>query len=305
MLKFIEEANELFPQKPYEFGAKKSREIFAKHSKSLELKRTKDISVINDFFLSDGRKIKIRIYTPNSKKVSSTGLIYIHGGGWVMGDLDSHDKVCVDLSINCNIIVISIDYSLSPENPYPVALNQCFSIYLQYLSGSNLFKKLDLKNLLIAGDSAGGNLTASLILKIKKEKLPLPKGQILIYPCLSTDFNSPSYKKFSNAPILDRKTMIWFWENYLGKIKENPIAVPELEEDLTNLPDTIICTAEIDPLASDGIKFVKKLEDNSVNVSHIVAKNLVHGFIRFREKNSPSEHYFQLICKEIIEIIEK
>ena len=95
MFKFIEEANELFPQKPYEFGAKKSREIFAKHSKSLELKRTKDISVINDFFLSDGRKIKIRIYTPNSKKVSSTGLIYIHGGGWVMGDLDSHDKVCL------------------------------------------------------------------------------------------------------------------------------------------------------------------------------------------------------------------
>ena len=159
--------------------------------------------------------------------------------------------------------------------------------------------------MLIAGDSAGGNLTASLILKIKKEKLPLPKGQILIYPCLSTDFNSPSYKKFSNAPILDRKTMIWFWENYLGKIKENSIAVPELEEDLTNLPDTIICTAEIDPLASDGIKFVKKLEDNSVNVSHIVAKNLVHGFIRFREKNSPSEHYFKLICKDIIKIIEK
>ena len=87
VLKFIEEANELFPQKPYELGAKKSREIFAKHSKSLELKRTKDISVINDFFISDGRKIKIRIYTPNSKKVSSTGLIYIHGGGWVMGDL--------------------------------------------------------------------------------------------------------------------------------------------------------------------------------------------------------------------------
>ena len=135
--------------------------------------------------------------------------------------------------------------------------------------------------------------------------MPLPKGQILIYPCLSTDFNSPAYKKFSNAPILDRKTMIWFWKNYLGKNKENPIAVPELEEDLTNLPDTIICTAEIDPLASDGIKFVKKLEDNSVNVSHIVAKNLVHGFIRFREKNSPSEHYFQLICKDISRIIEK
>ena len=91
-----------------------------------------------------------------------------------MGDLDSHDKVCVDLSINCNMNVISIDYSLSPENPYPVALNQCFSFYLLYLSGSNLFKKLDLNNLLIAGDSAGGNLTASLILKIKKEKLPLP-----------------------------------------------------------------------------------------------------------------------------------
>ena len=133
----------------------------------------------------------------------------------------------------------------------------------------------------------------------------MPKGLILIYPCLSLDFNSTSYIKYSNAPILDRKTMIWFWKNYLGKLKNisNPIAIPELEKDLTNLPDTIICTAEIDPLASDGIKFVKKLKDSSVNVSHIVANNLVHGFIRFREVGSPSEHYFQLICKEILRII--
>ena len=91
MFKFIEEANELFPQKPYEFGAK-NLEKFAKHSKSLELKRTKDISVINDFFICDGRKIKIRIYTPNSKKVSSSGLIYIHGEAG-NGRSRLHDKV--------------------------------------------------------------------------------------------------------------------------------------------------------------------------------------------------------------------
>ena len=122
MFKFIEEANELFPQKPYEFGAKNLEKSLQNILKVWNFKRTKDISVINDFFLCDGRKIKTRIYTPNSKKVSSSGLIYIHGGGWVMGDLDSHDKVCVDLSINCEYeCVISIDYSLSPENPYPVA----------------------------------------------------------------------------------------------------------------------------------------------------------------------------------------
>ena len=108
ILKYIEEANELFPQKPYELGAKKSREIFAKHSKSLELKRTKDISVSNDFFTSEDREIKMRIYTPNNDKVSSTGIIYIHGGGWIMGDLNSHDRVCVDLSINCNKIISQI-----------------------------------------------------------------------------------------------------------------------------------------------------------------------------------------------------
>ena len=305
IIKFIDEANDLFSQKPYKLGAKKSREIFAKHSKSLEQKRNNDISVVDDFFKYENREVKIRIYKPNNNVRPSTGMIYIHGGGWIMGDLDSHDSVCVDLSIDCNVVVISIDYSLSPENPYPIALNQCFSLYLQYLNQNFFFKKLNLKNILIAGDSAGGNLSAALNLKIKKENLPLPKGLILIYPCLSLDFNSPSYIKFSNAPILDRKTMIWFWKNYLGKLKNisNPIAIPELEKDLTNLPDTIICTAEIDPLASDGIKFVKKLKDSSVNVSHIVANNLVHGFIRFREVGSPSEHYFQLICKEILRII--
>ena len=305
IIKFIDEANDLFSQKPYKLGAKKSREIFAKHSKSLEQKRNNDISVVDDFFKYENREVKIRIYKPNNNVRPSTGMIYIHGGGWIMGDLDSHDSVCVDLSIDCNVVVISIDYSLSPEHPYPIALNQCFSLYLQYLNQNFFFKKLNLKNILIAGDSAGGNLSAALNLKIKKENLPLPKGLILIYPCLSLDFNSPSYIKYSNAPILDRNTMIWFWKNYLGKLKNisNPIAIPELEKDLTNLPDTIICTAEIDPLASDGIKFVKKLKDSSVNVSHIVANNLVHGFIRFREVGSPSEHYFQLICKEILRII--
>ena len=306
IIKFIDEANDLFPRKPHQLGAKKSREIFANHSKSLEQKRNKDISVVDDFFKYENKKVKIRLYKPNNNVPPSTGMIYIHGGGWIMGDLDSHDTVCVDLSIDCNIVVISIDYSLAPENPYPIALNQCFSLYLQYLNQKNFFKKLNLKNILIAGDSAGGNLSAALNLKIKKEHLPLPKGQILIYPWLSLDFNSPSYIKYSNAPILDRKTMIWFWENYLGKLKNisNSIAVPELEKDLTNLPDTIICTAEIDPLASDGIKFIKKLKDSSVSVSHIAAKNLVHGFIRFREIGSPSEHYFQLICREILRIID-
>ena len=306
IIKFIDEANDIFPRKPHQLGAKKSREIFANHSKSLEQKRNKDISVVDDFFKYENRKVKIRLYKPNNNVPPSTGMIYIHGGGWIMGDLDSHDTVCVDLSINCNIVVISIDYSLAPENPYPIALNQCFSLYLQYLNQKNFFKKLNLKNILIAGDSAGGNLSAALNLKIKKEHLPLPKGQILIYPCLSLDFNSPSYIKYSNAPILDRKTMIWFWENYLGKLKNisNSTAVPELEKDLTKLPDTIICTAEIDPLASDGIEFKKKLKDSSVSVSHIAAKNLVHGFIRFRETGSPSEHYFQLICREILRIID-
>ncbi len=307
IFKFIEEANELFPQKPYEIGAKKSREIFAKHSENLYQKRTNKISVLDDYFKTENKIVKIRLYKPNNNDKPSAGMIYIHGGGWIMGNLNSHDSVCVDLSINCNIIVISIDYSLSPEHPYPIALNECYSLYLQYLNKTNFFKNLNLNNILIAGDSAGGNLSAALNLKIKKEQLPLPKGQILIYPCLSLDFNSPSYLKYSNAPILDRKTMIWFWENYLGKNfnSNNPNAVPELEEDLTGLPDTVVCTAEIDPLASDGIKFVNKLNDNFVDNSHIHAKNLVHGFIRFREEGSPSEHYFQLICKEISKIINK
>ena len=213
IIKFIDEANDLFSQKPYKLGAKKSREIFAKHSKSLEQKRNNDISVVDDFFKYENREVKIRIYKPNNNVRPSTGMIYIHGGGWIMGDLDSHDSVCVDLSIDCNVVVISIDYSLSPENPYPIALNQCFSLYLQYLNQNFFFKKLNLKNILIAGDSAGGNLSAALNLKIKKENLPLPKGLILIYPCLSLDFNSPSYIKYSNAPILDRNTMIWFWKN--------------------------------------------------------------------------------------------
>ena len=300
ILPYIYEVNNTFPGHVYERGAKESRDLFAKHARTLPLTRNSKIKVSDHRLTTPEGNISTRIYQPTTEREKTATLLYMHGGGWIMGDLNSHDQVCVDLSLRCQLTVIALDYGLSPENRFPVALNQCFSAYLKLLN-NQFFLESTSQNILIGGDSAGGNLAAALSIKLRAESKPLPKAQVLFYPCLSLNFNSPSYLRFSNAPILDKKSMKWFWSIYLDKNFQinDPLAVPLLEKNLSGLPETIICTAEVDPLASDGIDFIKKLRDHDVSVSHIHAKALVHGFIRFREKSSVADNYFWLVCKKI------
>ncbi len=304
ILTHIEEAKQIFPGRIYENSAQEARDFFAKYTATLHLTRNKEINVSDCSVSTSDGVIPVRIYKPVSQRTPPRTLLFMHGGGWIMGDLNSHDQVCVDLCLRCKITVIALDYALSPENRFPVALNQCFSTYLMLLKDKTLLGH-DSERILICGDSAGGNLAAALSLKLRIESKPLPRAQILFYPCLSLDFNSPSYITFSQAPILDKNSMRWFWGAYLNENYQiqNPLAVPLTEKNLTSLPETIMCTAEIDPLASEGLKFVENLRKCSNTVEHIHAKAMVHGFIRFREKSFTADSYFSLVCQKINTIL--
>ncbi len=304
ILPYIHEVITTFPGKVYERSPKESRDLFSEHAKTLPLIRNNKLIVSDHELITPEGKITVRIYRPTIERRRPAALVYMHGGGWIMGDLNSHDKVCVDLCLRCRLTVIALDYGLSPENRFPVALNQCFSSYLELLNNKMWLGSAS-KNIMIAGDSAGGNLAAALSMKLRLEAKPLPKAQILFYPCLSLNFESPSYIKFANAPILDKKSMKWFWSVYLDKKFEtnDPLAVPLLEKNLSGLPKTIICTAEIDPLASEGIRFKNNLVKCSTIVEHINAKAMVHGFIRFRDKSPVADKYFWLVCKKINEFL--
>ncbi len=305
ILSHIYEVNNTFPGPIYERSPKESRDLFSKHVKTLPLIRNNKLIVSDHELIIPGGKIAMRVYRPTIERKKPASLLYMHGGGWIMGNLNSHDQVCVDLCLRCTLTVIALDYGLSPENRFPVALNQCFSAYLELLN-NKMWVGSASKNILIGGDSAGGNLAAALSIKLRAESKPLPKAQVLFYPCLSLNFNSPSYLKFANAPILDKKSMQWFWGVYLDKNFQinDPLAVPLLEKNLSGLPKTIICTAEIDPLASEGTLFTEKLMKCSTLVEHISAKAMVHGFIRFRDKSTVADKYFWLVCEKINELLK-
>ena len=306
IISYISEVNEKFPEKPYEIGAFKSRELFAQQAKKLPLTRNRHLEVSNHIFETSMGEVAGRIYRPSNFRNHTAALLYLHGGGWIMGDLRSHDQVCVDLSLRCKLTVIALDYALSPENKFPIALNQCFSVYLELIKNKKWLGRAA-SNILIGGDSAGGNLAAALSLKLRGESKALPKAQILFYPCLSLNFNSPSYLEFSDAPILDKPSMEFFWDAYLERniSTKNPLAVPMLEKDFSGIPETIICTAEVDPLTSDGFEFVKKLRNSNIAVTHIHAKGMVHGFIRFLKRSPVANYYFWLVCKKINSLLEK
>ena len=305
ILSYIYEVNDTFPDPVYERNPKESRDLFSKHAKTLPLIRNNKLIVSDHELIIPEGKIAVRVYRPTAERKKPASLLYMHGGGWIMGDLNSHDQVCVDLCLRCTLTVIALDYGLSPENRFPVALNQCFSAYLELINNKMWLGSAS-QNILIGGDSAGGNLAAALSIKLRTEFKPLPKAQVLFYPCLSLNFNSLSYIKHENAPILDKKSMKWFWGVYLDKNFQinDPLAVPMLEKNLSNLPETIMCTAEIDPLESDGIEYKNKLLEHGTSVTHVHAKALVHGFIRFRDKSKVADKYFWLVCEKINELLE-
>jgi len=306
ILPYINEAQRLFPGRVYEKSPQEARALFAEHAATLPLTRNKKIEVCDQVRHTPVGNVTVRIYKPVFRRRSPTTLLFMHGGGWIMGDLNSHDQVCVDLCLRCDLSVVALDYALSPENKFPIALNQCFSTYLELLEDETWVGHAS-DDILICGDSAGGNLAAALSLKLRAKSKPLPKAQILFYPCLSLDFDSQSYVNFPDAPILDKNSMKWFWSQYLTENHQmqDPLAVPLNEQNLAGLPETVICTAEIDPIASDGIEFMKHLVKCSTPVEHIHAKAMTHGFIRFREKSSMADSYFWLVCKKINSILEQ
>jgi len=227
--------------------------------------------------------IPVRIYYPLNYDVKSPTIFYFHGGGWTLCSLDTHDSFCKKISFHTGLPLISVDYSLSPEAKFPKALNEATELLLWFQNNHNDLGIANNKTI-IAGDSAGGNIAAALVLKARELHLKSIKAQLLIYPAL--DFNNKnyeSYKKYSNGYLLDDETIIWFEENYLNKRENgfNYFASPILEENLSNLPRTCILTAEFDPIRDHGEFYAEKLSKFSVDVSCIRYNGMVHGFFLY------------------------
>ena len=210
----------------------------------------------------NSEKIPVRIYTPEDGE-NLPIIIYSHGGSWISGNLDTHDSVCRKLSQNTKAIVISVDYRLAPENPFPAGLNDVYNI-LQWTNKNAKSINGDEKLIAIVGDSAGGNLSAAVSLMARDKNGPHITCQVLIYPSTNIyELNSESWSYFANDFNISKEEMEKYISLYIPKKEDrkNPYASPLLANDFKKLPDTLVITAEIDPLRDEGEAYGNKLKE--------------------------------------------
>lgn len=266
------------------FGENKSpreiREISAASRGALQKRPTPVENIRDTTFPGPAGPVPIRIYTP-VQQARRPVIIYYHGGGWVMGDLDSHDNICRSLAKKTGGIVVSVGYRLAPEYPFPAAVDDAYAA-LGWVSEKALFLGGDPAHIVTAGDSAGANLAAAIGLAARDRNGPSICGQVLAYPVtdLST-FDRPSYRDFSQGYYLTRLYMEEFRKRYLPNIEDrfNPHASPLLASNLGNLPPTLVITAGFDVLRDEGEAFAERLRVAGVPVVASHYPGMIHGFL--------------------------
>jgi acetyl esterase len=221
-----------------------------------------------------GGDIPARVYEPVADPLAT--VVYYHGGGWVIGSVDDFDPVCRSLAVESGSRVVSVDYRLAPEQRFPAAADDAYEAFVWI--AENL---ADGTPVVVAGDSAGGNLAAVTALRARDEGGPPIALQVLVYPVVDHDMTTPSYQQFSDdALILNRAEMVWFWDHYVPDEaqRSHPHASPLRAEDHSNLPPALLVIAEYDPLRDEGLAYAAKLEAAGVPVSVSRHEDQIHIF---------------------------
>ncbi|MDQ0651192.1 alpha/beta hydrolase [Pseudomonas cedrina] len=247
---------------------------------------------VADFSLAG---VDVRSYLPESP-VPTDGwpcLLYIHGGGWVVGGLDSHDFICFELATALQMLVIAVDYRLAPEHPFPAAYQDCRAVW-QAIHAGHGPHAIHLQCLLVAGDSAGGNLVAALCLGLRDDGQPQPRAQVLIYPALGGSCDLPSRRDCWDAPLLSSADSDAYLALYLsGSGEPSPYAMPLLAENFSGLPKAFIAVAQFDPLRDDGMLYAERLQASGVATVLHPGKGLVHGCLRARHRVAEVDRLYE------------
>jgi acetyl esterase len=242
--------------------------------------------------LVDGR-IPIRRYRPASVS-TDTRIYYIHGGGWVVGSLDSHDAICAELADFARAELVSVDYRLAPDHVWPAAFEDCYAV-LNFLVA-------DGRPVVVVGDSAGGNLTAGIVLKARADGVSGIVGQALIYPGLGGDLASGSYLEMSDAPGLTTADTSYY-RKILQAPADDPFAVPLAEKDLSGLPPTYIAGAYFDPLRDDARLYAARLATAGVNVTFREEPQMIHAWLRARHMSEGAREGFRRLAEGIAVLV--
>jgi acetyl esterase len=224
--------------------------------------------------------IPARIYTPKTlrrKDGLAPCLVFFHGGGWVIGDLDSHDVVCRKLAHEGELIVISIDYRLAPEHRFPAAVDDAIAA-TKWVAANATQLGIDAARLIVGGDSAGGNLTAVVTL-VARDSGPKLYGQVLIYPATDLAMTTPSHSEPETSILLTHSVTRWFIGNYLGDADVSDWrASPARAKTLAGLPPAYVLVAGADPLRDEGNAYAERLKQDGVPVTYRFFPGQFHGF---------------------------
>lgn len=276
---FLAEVAEQNPPKYEDMPAAEGRVIFASltdiFGNGPEAAGTRDIQIPH------GPRVRLYRAAGGGRQPC---VMYFHGGGWVLGDIDTHDTLCRRISAQADVSVVSVDYRTAPDAAFPAAIDDCYAA-TKYISEQAADLQIDPARIAVAGDSAGGNLAATVSLKARDNAGPAIHSQWLIYPITDADTKTTSYNKFANDFGLTKDLMVWFWDQYAPNPADrtHPLASPLRAESLAGLPPAYLLSAGYDVLYDEGQAYAQKLRAAGVVVTEQAHPSMLHGFLHFSE----------------------
>lgn len=225
-----------------------------------------------------GVEVPVRIYTPAGAGPFPI-LVWFHGGGWVVGDLETADPTARHLTVGASCIVVSVDYRLAPETKFPEPADDCYAATIWAAQHAARLNG-DAERIAVGGDSAGGNLAAAVALMARDRGGPALLFQLLVYPVTSYEFETSSYQRNGDGYNLTRDGMRWYWDHYLRSPADtsNPYAAPLVAQNLKGLPPALVITAEYDPLCDEGEAYAKRLQAAGISTTCSRYDGMIHGF---------------------------
>lgn len=223
--------------------------------------------------------VPVRVYTPEPEGPHPV-VVFFHGGGWLLGSVETHDALCRALTAESDCVVVSVEYRRAPENRFPVALEDCYAA-TTWVADNAAAVDGDPSALAVAGDSAGGTLAAGVALLARDRGGPSLDYQVLAYPATDYRFDTASYEENAQGYFLTRRDMERFWEGYLRDESDgrHPYASPLRVADASGLPPALVVTCGFDPLRDDGRSYADRLADAGVPVTHSEYEDMIHGFL--------------------------
>ncbi|MDF2234772.1 alpha/beta hydrolase [Albimonas sp. CAU 1670] len=303
VVEFIERTLSWYPADAYAMSLEENRRLYDAMAEAFRAPRPEGIET-EDFAVAaadPAREIPCRRYLPRGVDRAAPLVLYAHGGGFVLGGLESHDDACAGIAKRTGLEVVAVDYRLAPENLHP-AQGDDFEAAFEHVAK-------DGRKVIVAGDSAGGNLVGALVLRRRAADGPAPIGQVLIYPGLGGDRSRGSYVEMADAPLLKAKE----GETYAGirtggtlteAQRNDPDMAPLKAQDLSDLPPAFVVTAHIDPIRDDGEAWARRLSAAGVPAEWRDEPELVHGYLRARHMSKRTAESFAAICDAIVRMAE-